>query len=69
MNGHEKWQAHRRELIAQFGKLSQSELVKLFYSTDNSTTKLALYSYLFDNFDRPFNLDELGNPITTQESK
>ena len=55
MNNQQKWQARKNETLATCGTLTRAELICWFHMTDNTCERIAVYQYLFENFDRPFN--------------
>jgi len=56
MNNHQKWQARKNEIKTTCGTMTQQEIINWFNEdTDDTCTRIAVYQYLFENFDHPFN--------------
>ena len=56
MNNHQKYQAAKTEIKRMCGTMSKEQLVEWFHSDiDDTCTRITIYQYLYDNFEKPFN--------------
>jgi hypothetical protein len=56
MNSHQKYEAAKTEIKRTCGTMSQKQLIEWFNSDiDDTCTRIAIYQYLYDNFESPFN--------------